>query len=262
MNLLSKLYHSTAGFQAYRHFIRESTGKAVLYLLLLTLVLGVIWIIGPVNDFNHGISEMIQSFDREVPNFTFQNGELNVEGEMPIIIEDSTSVLIIDTSGRTDETILNNYDQAVLITRHKMIQKDYIRNQVVDFSALQGLRMDKSDVKRFLPFLRWIAALIAFFGVLFFVATKFLSALVLSLFGLIINSARNTRLPYRDVFKISVYAMTLPLILGTLLDLLPIWIPYLALIFYVISGVYIWGAINMIRKDRDSAELPPEPPVQ
>jgi hypothetical protein len=84
---------------------------------------------------------------------------------------------------------------------------------------------------------------------------KFITALIVSLFGLIINSARNTRLTYRSIFKISVYSMTLPLILGTILDFVIPAFPFKWLLFYVIAFVYVFGAINSIKREIDSADF-------
>lgn len=255
------IYYSMAGFANYKYLLKHRTGRVVAYLLFITFILGMISLIPAVSDYTNVIDEMTGSYDSKVPDFVFENGRLDVQGEMPIIISDGGATVIIDTSGNTDESVLDNYDTGILITADRMIQKNYANKRVTDFSMLQGFKTDKAAVKKMIPLLKLVAPLILIFGSLFFIAIKFLSALVISLVGLIINASRNTNLRFGEIFRLSAYSMTLPLVLGTLLDLVPYRIPMLWAVFYIISIVYLWGAINTIKKDMDM-ELPPLPPVE
>ena len=257
MGFFPKIFHSVAGFGKYRYFIRQRPGKAVVYLILLSLVMGVFSLIPPTKEFNKAVNEFIVNFDKLVPNFTFENGKLSVEGDMPIKLGEGSSTVIIDTSGQTDESILDNYDNAVLITSDRMIQKTYANKQVTNFSLMQSLKFNRDDVKGALPILKAFSVFIIIFGTIFFVCGKFISALIVSLIGLIINAARRTRLPFRDVFKISVYSLTLPLFIGTLINLTGVNVPFLSLIFYLIAVVYVWGAFNTIKKDIEAPPLSP-----
>jgi len=85
------------------------------------LIFGGINAIRNVYDFNKGVLMVLNDFKENIPNFVLANGELNVAGQMPIIINDGgPSVIIIDTSGKTAETVLDNYDSATLITEKKI----------------------------------------------------------------------------------------------------------------------------------------------
>ena len=94
-----------------------------------------------------------------------------------------------------------------------------------------------------------------FMGI-FFILGKFISALIISLLGRAINSAKRTNLSYKGIFKISVYAMTLPLLICTALDFVPLRIPFIWVLFYAIAFIYVYGAINNIRKEIDKASEP------
>ena len=76
------------------------------------------------------------------------------------------------------------------------------------------------------------------------------SALIISLIGRAINSAKEP-LSYQSIFKISAYSMTLPLLVCTALNFVPTYIPFIWLLFYAIASVYVYGAINNIRKEID-----------
>ena len=252
MGFFSRIYYSMAGFGRYRYFLRQSTGKAVVYLLLITLVIGVITFIPAVNEYNKVIDELIANFDSSIPDFTFANGKLEVSGNMPIIIDDGGTTIVIDTSPNAENEILEDYDTVMLITSDKIIQKYYVDKSVTNLSTLQGLVLTRDNVKQALPIMKPLGIFLFIFGGIFFICGKFISALFVSLLGLVINSIRNTKLSYRSIFKISVYSLTLPLLLCTLLDLLPVSIPFLWLVFYVIAAVYVYGAINTIKREIDN----------
>lgn len=256
MGFFSKLYYSISGFENYRYFIRQKTGKAVVYLLLLSLIIGLISIIQPVIGFNEMINSLYKSFDSTVPDFTLQNGKLDVKGEMPVIIGEGASTIIIDTSGKTDESLLDSYDSALLVLQDRIIQKNYTNRQVTYYSMFQGIRLERSDIKNMLPIVKLFSLFLFIILPPFIIAGRFISALFASIIALIINSAKNTNLPYNDLFAISVYSLTLPLILGTILNFAGMPFLLSTLIYYVISGVYIWGAINSIKHHSADPQSP------
>lgn len=254
MGFFSRIYYSIAGFSKYRYFLRQGTGKAVVYLLLITLVLGVITFIPAVNEYNKIMDELIANFDSKIPDFEFANGKLEVSGKMPIIIDDGGVTIVIDTSPDAEEAILEQYDTVMLITSDKIIQKNYVDKTVTNLSTLQGVVLSRESIKQVLPIMKPIGIFVFIFGGIFFICGKFISAFIVSLAGIIISSIRKTNLSYRSIFKISVYSLTLPLLLCTVLSLLPVHIPYLWLIFYIIAAVYVYGVINTIKREIDNVD--------
>lgn len=257
LNFFTKVYYSMAGFENYRFFISQKMGRTVVYLLLLSLIIGLIGIIQPMVETNNMIGQVIEGIEDVIPDFTFENGKLDVHAEMPIIIGESGSTIIIDTSGATNESILDSYDNAILILENRMIQKNFANQQVTDFSMLQGIRLDRDSVKNMLPLIKWFMLILFIILPPFIIAGRFLSALLVSIIGIIINSARNTGLPYRDIFSISAYALTLPLIICTILDIAGVPFLLSTLVYYLIAAIYTWGAINSIKRHTEIPQIPP-----
>ena len=251
MGFFSRIYYSIVSFDKYRYFLRQRTGKAVIYLLLISLVIGIINFIPAINEYNKIIDSLIANFDSKVPEFEFANGKLAVSGNMPIIIDDSGATIIIDTSPGAEEVILEDYDTVILITSDKIIQKNYVDKTVTNLNTMQGVVLTKDSIKQTLPIMKPLGIFIFIFGGIFFICGKFISALIISLIGLTINSIKKTNLSYRSVFKLSIYSLTLPLLLCTVLDLLSVQIPMLWLLFNIIAAVYVYGAINTIKKEID-----------
>lgn len=257
LNFFTKIYYSIASFDSYRFFIRQRTGKAVLYLLLLSFLVTLAGILQPIIESNKIITQVVGEIEDIIPDFNFENGRLNVDAQMPLIIDDGGMTIIIDTSGNTDESILNNYDMALLIMRDQMIQKNFANQQVTDFSVFQSISFDRSDIKNLIPLAKWLFLIILAIAVPFFIAGRFISVLFISIIALIINSARNANLPYRSIYTISTYALTLPLILCTILDFANVPFLLSTLVYYLIAGIYAGCAISAIKRHEAVPGIPP-----
>lgn len=249
INIFKRFFYSITSFDKYRLFLRQNTGKAVVYLLLLSILVSLAILIPSSILYNKIMGDFISNFDSQVPDFTFSGGRLQVYGEMPIVIDNGAYPIVIDTSADAEERILKEYDIIMLITSDKIIQKNYVDKAVTNLSAFQGMTLTRDDIAEILPIMQPLGKVIFVLIGIAFVCGKFLSAFIVSLIGLIINSTAKTNLSYRNIFKISVYSMTMPLIICTILDLLPVRIPFMWFIFYAIATVYVYGAINCIKKE-------------
>lgn len=249
------LFYSITSFSKYRLFLRHRVGRAVVYLLLLTLLLSIPICFKWYSELKEGADLFMEIMTDVVPDFKFENGKLEVNGEMPIAVDYKTPV-VIDTRPDAKDRILNQYDNVILITSDEVIQKNYLNVTSVPLNIYGYMTVTRDDIMQSLPVLEPIFyAIIIIYTVIFaisFVAGKFISALLVSLIGLAVNAVKGTRLSYRNVFKISVYSMTLPLIAGTVLNTLNVHIPFLWVLFYIGCSIYVVGAISYIRYELDA----------
>jgi hypothetical protein len=246
MHFNNKVFKSITDFSFYENFLAQTTGKAIKYLLLLTITVGVLWLIRPIYEFNTGITSIVYSFHNEIPDFTFSNGQLTVEGKMPIILENGDQFFLIDTSGKTDESILKSHENAIFVSRDKLVQKkNNFETRNFNFKDLQGMNLTKADVETFLPLLRWINVLIIVFGLLWFFLSKLFSALLLSIIGLILNGIKNANMDFSNLYKLSIYSLTLPVVIKVLCSGFSISIPHFWILYYTIGSVYLWNAIKV-----------------
>ncbi len=251
VNIFTRFYYSITSFARYRLFLRQGVGKAVAYLLLLSFLISLAVFIPAGIQFDRIVDDLIANYDTVIPDFTFANGKLQVNGKMPIILDDGAYPIVIDTSPDAEDKILPEYDIVILITSDKIIQKNYANKSISNLSAFQGLELTRDDIAQALPLMKPVGVFMIILFVIGFVCGKFISALIISLIGLIINSALKTSLSFRNIFKISVYSMTLPLLICTAPSLVSIQIPFLWIVFYAIASVYVYGAIRSIRKELD-----------
>ncbi len=253
INIFKCFIYSITGFGKYRLLLRQSMGKAVGYLILLSFLLSVA-AFAPLYSISNEILESSSEFITEnMPDFTLSNGRLEIHGEMPIVIDNGGVPMVLDTTPGAEDRILNQYDTVLLFTSDKMVMKNYVNRQEYPLSAFEGLDFTKDSLIGAMPLIRTymiiILIIMYIFIAIFFVAGKFLAALVVGLIGMIANSRAKTNLSFKSIYKLSIFAMTLPLIIGTVINALMINVPFLAVLFYIGSGIYIFGAINNIKKD-------------
>lgn len=250
MGFFSKLKNSITNPKAYNEFLKESMGRAVIYLLLLCLIFGGINAIRNVYDFNKGVLMVLNDFKENIPNFVLANGELNVAGQMPIIInEGEPSVIIIDTSGKTVETVLDNYDSGTLITKTKYIEKkNPMQKSETDFASFKTLTVTNADVEKWIGIARFANILIVIFGPIFFFGTKFIAAFIISLFALLINVFCKAKVNFRELYKLSIYSLTFSIVLKVLFAVTTIEVPYFWILYYGLSLIYLGVGLNFISK--------------
>lgn len=256
INFFTKIYRSVTDFSFYRLVLKEPSGKAFLYLLLLSLLFGAIALIEPIVATNKGINIANEFVRNEVPYFVLADGELEVDGDMPIIYEDGSEGIIIDTTGKTDESILDEYERGVYISKYKLINKqDRIQKRVIEFSQMKDLNITKDDVMSLLPHARWIIAVILVFGIIGMFLGKLISTLLISIIGLIINAMTKAKLEYGNIYKLGIYSITLPTIIKTVINLADITIPYFFMIYYGIVVFYLWKTMIIIEPEENEFEL-------
>lgn len=253
VRFFSRIYKSITDFSFYSFIKKETLGKAFTYLLLLTLLISLVSIIKPIYELNSGIGLISEYFDTEVPYFELKNGELHVEGEMPIVSEDEDSIMIINTDQDVDESVLADYDRGVLILKDRLINKqNKSQTREYKFSQLKDFTINKYDVEKYIPYLKSISIFIIIFLPLFTFLGKLFSTLFISLLGLIVNSVAGSKLEYADIYKIGIYSITLPSIIKLLSKFIPFDIPFFSLIYYGIVVFYMYKAMTIIKLEDKS----------
>jgi len=257
MGFFRQFKNSVTDFNSYNIYIIYSLRRAFLYLFLLTLIFGTITGVKVLYDFNTGLNEIIQGVQTEIPNFKLQNGELFVDANMPLLLDKSQdSIFIIDTSEQTNQNILKDYPRGILITKNEVIQKkNEIETSLYSFKDLGDLVVTKSDFEKYLPYLKILNVFIVVFGFIGFFIGKLFSVLILSLVGLLISKIQKYDSGFGNLFKVSIYVLTLPLMIKTVLVLFDVTIPYFSLLYYGIAIFYLWHIIKILNRPKDGTVI-------
>lgn len=249
MSFFRQMRECVIDFKFYREIKDNRFGKSFVYLLLLFLI---IYFIGGTKTFviiKPVVEELAVRINNNVPDFKLENGEFSYEGDMPHYISSSTNeVFVIDTTGQTGGEVLENVMSGMVITKEKIYLKQNLGElRIINLKEYKGIEFTKEDVVEFLPKLSWIVFIFIAFGFIFVFGWKLLNAVILALLGLAVNAALNANMRYDNLLNISIYALTLPLLLQLAVDLSGYSVPGFGLIYWAISILYVFMAVKSCR---------------
>lgn len=255
MNFFKKIWKAIAHLPSYRDFSRERFGRSFIYLFLFSTLFWLISFWGIARDINTAIDHLNEEVIRNVPDFTLEQGLLHVEADMPIILfKDVSSVVILDTTGQTGLEALEPYHSGALILESKVISKqDPYRVEEISFDLFRNMVLTKEAVVAWIPYLKWVNAAIGGFYYFYFMAAHIINALWIALIGWIIHLTMKVKLPFDTVYKLAIYALTLPIILDVLLPY--IGIQLYGLFYYLIATVYVALALFEVTKEQASEDF-------
>lgn len=251
MNFFKKLSYSITDIRRYPDMMLQGVGKAFAYLLLFTLLFGTLNSIAVSYQVKQSIGKFTADLKNNLPDFTFENGELNVKEKMPIVIDGSKNdVVIIDTTGKTEEDVLHPYESGMLILKDRLIAKrNTTETRIISFSDFKELSFTRKDVIDFLPYLTWIAPLIGILAWVGFFIGKMLSALFLTIINLIVSNIRKANLRFSQLYSLSMYSLSLPILLDIIFKLFHSNL--INVVYYLIALVYGWLVIGYVKKQAE-----------
>ena len=246
ISFINKVRISVTSIKEYKKLMKENISKAIIYSILLSLIVGSI--LGALSFTTISVIQktMETAISSDEFKFTLDNGVLNFE-KSPIKIEEGRTILYIDTNVSLDEV-----ESIRNIIVHKDIScvmlKDGISYRVngdeydYKFSELPLISsIDNEVLLKSLDFIG-IIKYIVFVAIIIMVFIRFMiNTFILSIVGVIVNKINYLKLSYGDIFKICLYATTLPTILSLIFSLGSFSI--------LISGIYLILIINYLRRE-------------
>lgn len=257
MGFRHKFAYSFFDFSAYKEFLVQGLGKAILYIFLVTLIFSTITNLNKINIFLSETSDIQTTFTKTAPKFELKNGLLTVDSTEPIYYRNDGQVLIVDTTGKTDKSAVDSYSDAVYINSNELILKQrYQTVQIMKFSDFPELNITNKSIQNMLNLSK------IFFPVILLILEPIISFILnlISVFAIIgplslsISSFMNVKLNYTKACILGFYAMTMPLLLQALLDISGIVINEFFVLFFLITLIYCGLAIREI-KNTDKSNL-------
>lgn len=251
MNFFQQLKGSVTNYRAYPELGKLSLRKTFLYMFILSSVLWIFSYAVLYYNVKQGIEVMEAQIVEDIPSFLFSQGHLEVEGPMPVVLyKDLTSIVMVDTSGKSEGSVLNMYRSGALILQDRIINKGEDGTiEEVPFPTFSGFTLSKDQVISWLPYLKWIYPLLAVVTFIIAFPSYLVNAFWISLIGLLLRSILNVNTSFSMLYKMSAYALTLSMVLNMLLP---------RLIFYIIGVVYIGLALyamSRITENTDSTQM-------
>lgn len=267
MSFFKRAKNAIINFDEYQNFSKEKVGTALKYFLKLMIIFSIIISVFLTVRLYKEVETIKTSFTNECPDFKIENNTLIIDGENKKYeknFEYEILGLIID-SENTDltEEQEKKYQRVIAFYKDKMVMKtqdsktsityeDISKNQEINgFSKQKILDYVNSNVIISI----YVAFCIATFLVIFIAYSIqiLLDVLLLSIIGIIMSKIAGVSLKYKEVFNMSVYALTLSIFLYLIYMcaniMTGITIKYFDLAYQIISYIYIITAILMIKSD-------------
>lgn len=257
MSFFTRLKKSIFKFEEYEKFIEESLKKAFAYFFKLIVVFSLLVTIALAYNLNTNIKLFKTAFETEFPQFRVDNNILNIEEKesFEYYFEDYDIKLIMDET--KSNYVENDYDNCIIMLKDKTIIKYSGVSQEIGYNDIGTISSE--EVVNFFETKEWKILFINICLVMFtlnfilYSIIILLDVVTLSILGLIINTLIRTKFKYKDLVKISIYAMTLPVILYLLYIILNCLvgttIKYFELAYSAISYIYLITVMLMIKAD-------------
>ena len=269
------VYSSIVKIEEYPAMAVKGIKNAIVYLAKLVLILAIIVGIGMTYQTHNMIKENVEKMDKYFPDYEYKDGNLDVKSEEVIRIESEDSILgktIIDTK-TTDYEKLEKYEEeinketygGIIILKDKIVFSKILNFEKIEFKykdALENKNINEFNKKDVVDYLTSSKMNINYLN-LFFILTLYafaiymlstiMNIIILSLFGNISASLARMKIKYSAMFSMSVYAITLSIILNMIYIGINIFIPfsmkYFQVMYMAVATIYLIAAIFILKTD-------------
>ena len=106
-NFLKKVWYSISKFEKYPDMATEGVMKALKYLFCMVCIVTVFVLIGSMAEINKLVDKLAVYINDNIPEFSYSSGNIIMETEEPIIIEDfeysGVDKIVIDPYAENNE---------------------------------------------------------------------------------------------------------------------------------------------------------------
>lgn len=248
-------YLSFFSKRLYQSVCHTWKGVGFTYLLFL---LGICWL-PTVLQIHSGFSRFVETdappIIEQIPVINITNGEAVIEEEQPFYINDPDSgetIAIIDTTGSI--TSLSDVEAEVLLTKTKIIyKKNDIETRTYNLDQIQDFRLDQDRINGWMAIMKNTLAIAIYpFALSGSFIIRVIQVLIYALLGMAFSSITKSRRSYLELIRLSVVALSPPLIIKTLLSIFDIDFPFMSsILFCVTMGYLYWGVKAASEKPTD-----------
>ena len=272
LKFFRKVWYSITKIETYPEMSAQGLGKAITYLIKIVAILTLILCLGIIYQTNQAVREGVSYLENKFPEFEYKEGILNVESDKPIIVAEDNSIIgkaIVDTKIETEEEInkyINEVAQSgngVIILKDKLILKNESAAGTINYNYKEMLsqmgitEFTKQDVINYATSAKIINLYISIFLTVFiysfimYFLTTISNALLLSVFGYLTTWVAKIKMRYVAIFNMSVYALTLSVILDMIYIAVNVFIDfnmkYFQVMYVAVAAIYLVAAIFLLK---------------
>lgn len=269
-----KLWYSIVKIEKYPQMASEGVSKALSYLAKIVIILSLVLCLGMMYQTYNMVKQGVDFLENKFVDFSYKDGILDIQNDEPIIIEESNSVLgktVIDTK-QEDEQKINEYvtsigenNGGIIILKDRAIIKNQsvtgtiIYNYKDSFNQMGLTEFTKQDVINYANSSQIYTLYLAIFIMIFvyafimYLITTLWNIVMISIFGYITTWLARIKMRYAAVFNMSVYAITLSVLLNAIYIAINIftqfYITYFQVMYVCVAVIYLVAAIFIIKSE-------------
>lgn len=252
-SFFSKLKNNIYNIKTFSEYVRDGLGRAILYALILSLIIGGIQGVYMGFKIKNNINEGIVEFNEPKYDFSIKNGVLEMK-DSPIKFDEGNMVVYIDSNKdlSQSEKIEDEYvhgDMYILLLKNGIkvgsggLNKDILYND-----AFTGEYTNKTIIEQLKVASAIIIPLTIVFTIFQYFMTLILNCLIVAAFSIIIGMIMGLRMKASAMYSLAVYAGTLPSILLLPFSLIRPDI-YFDTPFIAGAVIYVIFILRYIKKD-------------
>ena len=282
IGFFKKVWYSITKIEKYPDMAAQGVGSAISYLARVIIILAIILCMGILYQAYQIIQEGVNYLQNEFPEFSYNEGKLDIKSEDMIRIseEDSFVGKAISDTKTDEEKEINKYineitesGNGIIILKDKVILKNqsiagtinYEYNEM--FKQMGINNFTKQDVINYAHSSQIVNLYISIFltiliySFIMYVLTTISNILFLSVFGYLTTLIAKIRMRYVAVFNMSIYAFTLSVILNMIYVAINIFVEYnmeyFQVMYVAVAAIYLVAAIFILKSDfiKKQAEL-------
>ena len=268
LNFFSRVKLAVAKLEDYNIFIDEKVSVAIKYFFLIVLILASLLSVIETYDFFIRMNKGYDYIKNELPNFNYSNGNLEFSENVNSYDSEFNFYLISDTANACSTELIREYtnkikSQGLILFKDKAVFMNSGNDIILDYLQLQeqyGIdELDNDILLTKIDSVGVIGITIMYFFVILLgifiveAISVFMDWIVLSLFAFCVAKISRTDLNVKQTFNISIYSLTLPIILYMIYSIanysFGFYTKYFKTMYLLIAYVYVVAVILIIKSD-------------
>lgn len=252
INLPKTFIKTLTDFKYYKTLDKLSRGKAILYIILISLFFSIIAVIPSAIGVNKSMQEFNDLYEFNAPDFVIEEGILSLPQPGPnyMINDDGKAfVVVFDDTDSLTELDFREYESVLLLDSDSVYLRSPVGNQEFPYTALFPEGMDKEGFSTYMGLVKLTNVIFIALYIVLFILFNLLGAFFISAVGNLMMSFKRKPLRFTRSFALACYASTLPIILKTIIHTFSINILYFDAIYVLVGVLYFWNAANIIMKE-------------
>lgn len=277
-NFFVRIKRSIFNVEKYGEYVLEKTSVAVKYFFGIILIISLVLSAVSTYHFSEIVNKAYSYVKNELPDFTYENGKVTFEKSAEGYDEEMDLYNIISTDSELSEGVKENYKEKVKDYTYAII---FLQNEIIVLESGQFIEYSYKDIENTyslsvanktdlieaidsvgvagINITYFVAAVLSLF--IANVITYFADVLMVCIFGYLVARMVGIPLTIGKTCVLSVYALTLSIILSTVYSvvysLTGFVIEYFDIMYLLVAYIYIIAAILIIKSDliKQQAEL-------